>query len=154
MTQPDKVVNHVTREKTMFTYQECEKMCAGQTRRCDTFANCNRRSGRAQELTWRDQEVLSLIETNMKVDPEAGRIHRSTRAKGVWPVDLLAVGIMDSPAEAQRIRVGTIEATWSQDWLLGPVETSLVPRETWPASRMSCRTLPTKELRAKVFPAN
>ena len=154
VTQPGKIVNSVSREKTRFTFQECEEMRAGLPRRCDSCANCIRRSGRAQELTRREQKELGLIETNMKVDPEAGNIHRSTHARGAWPVDLLAVAMMDSPAEARRVRLGTIETTWSQDGLLGPVEVPLVPRETWPASRTFCRTLPTEELRAKVFSAN
>ena len=129
-------------------------MRTGQPSWCDSNTNCILCSVRAQELTRREQEEFSLLETNMKVDPEAGNINRSTHSRGAWPVDLLAVAMMDSPAEARRVRLGTIETTWSQDGLLGPVEVPLVPRETWPASRTFCRTLPTEELRAKVFSAN
>ena len=55
VTQSDKVVNHVNREKTKYTYQECEKMCAGKKRGCDTCANFSQRSSRAQETSRRDR---------------------------------------------------------------------------------------------------
>ena len=39
------------------------------------------------------------------------------------------------------------------EWQLGPVE-DRSPRETWPASRTFCRTLPTEGLRVKVYSVN
>ena len=87
VTQSVRVVNHVTGEKTKYTYPECEKICTGQTRGYDTCANCSRRSGRAQETTRSDREVPSLTEANMK---------------GTRPVDRIAVAKMDSPAETRR----------------------------------------------------
>ena len=130
MTQPGKFVNSVSREKTKFKFQECEEMHTGKPRRSDSNTNCIRCSVRAPELTQREQKEFGLIETNMKVDPEDGNIHRSTRSRGAWPVDLLAVAMMNSPAEALRAGLGTVEriiARWLQAQICSNREAILEP---------------------------
>ena len=99
VSQSVRVVNHLTGEKTKYTYQEHEKASASHTREHNTCAEESRRSGLTQETTRSNQEVPRLSEADMK---------------RTWPVDLIAVAKMGSLAEARRAELDTVEATWGQ----------------------------------------
>ena len=74
----------------------------------------------------------------MEFDPIlVNLVENSHKSSPTLPV---AVQLHDQ-TYVRRAGLGTLEATWGQDGLLGPVKVCLIPQEAWPASRTSCRIL-------------
>ena len=58
-------VSHLAKK---FSFLECEEMGIGQPRRCQACSTCNKCSVRSVAMTRKEQEELSLIESNVSVD--------------------------------------------------------------------------------------
>ena len=65
------LVSHLAKK---FSFLECEEMDTGQPRRCQTCSSCSKCSVRSVEMTRKEQEKVSLIESNISVDPNNKRV--------------------------------------------------------------------------------
>ena len=64
-------VSHLAKR---FSFLECEEMGIGQPRRCQTCSSCTKCSVRSVAMTRKEQEELSLIESNISVDLARKRV--------------------------------------------------------------------------------
>ena len=64
----------VIRASKSFSFMECEEMATLPPKRCGNCMNCKKCSIRAQEISRKDAEELTLIEANLKLDPERKKL--------------------------------------------------------------------------------
>ena len=68
------VINNIQMKVHRLSFPEIEELGTVQPRRCESCCACNKCSTRAQEMSRKEQFELQLIESNVRLDPEKGKL--------------------------------------------------------------------------------